>query len=132
MNPPEAENVRKNNRQAKLIAAMLQQPNLDKAAAAIGMSLSTAYRIRQTLEFQLEYQQAIRDIQAQATVRLRQTNDVAATVILKLMVDPTVPPAVRLRAANMVMEHPRRSKSESPGLPQQLEVVFCEPKPQPE
>src|ERR1700704_2557540 len=132
MNRPEAENNRKKNQVAKLIAVMLQQPNLDKAATAIGMSLSTAYRIRQTPEFQSAYQQALRNIQAQATVRLQQASDAAATIILKLMLDPSVPAAVRLRSAHLVMEGPRRSASQDRTKPEppRLEVVFVKSKPE--
>lgn len=68
-------------RRQKLIAALLNQPNLEKTAADVGISLSTAFRIRQTPEFQAEYLQARRDLVSQAGARLQQSCGAASSVL---------------------------------------------------
>ena len=50
----------------QLILAMLQQPTWQKAAASIGISEVTAWRIRQTPEFRRENLQARREAMSQA------------------------------------------------------------------
>lgn len=88
-----------------LIIALLQHSDLEKAAAAIGMSTSTAYRIRKTQEFQAEYLKARRDAVSQAIARLQQNSVAAVTTILKIMVDAANPPSSRLRAADRVLQN---------------------------
>lgn len=95
-------------RREQLIAALLNQPNLEKAAAAAGISLSTAYRIRKTPEFQAEYLQARRDVVSQAGARLQQGCGAAISILLQTMVDRNSPPACRVRASAHVLEHARK------------------------
>src|ERR1700686_3254190 len=90
---------------AQLILALLQQPSLEKAAESVGISRSTAWRIHRTLEFQQEYLQARRDALSQSRGRLQQASSAAATTLLKIMIDPNVPAASRVRAADCVLEH---------------------------
>ena len=49
----------------QLIVAILQQPTWQKAAASIGISEVTAWRIRQTPAFRREYLQARREAMSQ-------------------------------------------------------------------
>jgi hypothetical protein len=77
--------AKKNRKREQLIIALLQQSDLEKAAASIGISTSTAYRIRQTPEFQTEYLQARRDAVAQAITRSQQGCGAASTTLLKIM-----------------------------------------------
>jgi hypothetical protein len=100
---------KKHRRREELIAALLQQPNLEKAGQSIGISVSTAYRIRKTPEFQAEYLQARREAVAQASARLQQASGVAGAVLLQAMADRTNPILVRVRAADRVLEHGRKS-----------------------
>jgi hypothetical protein len=54
-NPQNPGKAPKRNRQREqLIIALLQQSSLEKAAASAGVSVSTAFRIRKTPEFQTE------------------------------------------------------------------------------
>jgi hypothetical protein len=96
---------KKNRQREQLILAMLQQPNLEKAAASIGISLSTAYRTRKTLEFQAEYLEARRDSVSQAIARLQHGCGAAASTLLKVMLDPATPAASRVQAADRVLQH---------------------------
>jgi len=92
----------KGHRCGRLILALLEQPSIEKAADSIRMSRSTAYRIRQTEEFQREYLQARQHLMAQASARLQQGTNAAASTFLRLMVDDKQRGATRLRAAERV------------------------------
>src|SRR5215470_11716556 len=91
-----------------LILALLQQPSLEKAAASIGISLSTAYRMRHQPEFQVEYLQARREAVSQAIARLQQGCNAASSTLLKIMLDSNSPTGSRVRAADRVIEHARK------------------------
>jgi hypothetical protein len=56
-------------------------------------------------EFQSAYRQARRDVYGQAIARLQQGTSPAATTLLKIMIDPSVPASVRVRAADSVLNH---------------------------
>ena len=92
----------------KLIIALLQQPSLEKAAASIGISVSTAYRMRRQPEFQTEYREARREAVWQAIARLQQGCNAASSTLLKIMLDTDSPTGSRLRAADRVIEHARK------------------------
>ena len=97
--------AKKNRKREQLIIALLQQSDLEKAAASIGISPSTAYRIRKTPEFQAEYLEARREAVSQSIARLQQGSGAATSTLLKIMRDPKTPAATRVRAADRVMEH---------------------------
>jgi hypothetical protein len=104
--------AKKTRRRERLIAALLQQPILERAAESIGISRVTAWRIQQTPEFQQEYRQACRAADAQALARLQQAKSAAAITILKIMVDPQTPAAIRLQAADRVFKYGQALPSE--------------------
>ena len=89
----------------QLILALLQQPSLEKAAAAIGISAVTAWRIRQTPEFQQEYRQARRAAFSESIARLQHASGAAVSTLLKVMVDQEAPATSRTRAADSVLRH---------------------------
>jgi hypothetical protein len=89
----------------KLVLAMLQQPNLEKAAASIGISNATAWRITNTPEYQQEFRQARRAAFSHATARLQSGAGAAASALLKAMLDQSAPAASRVRAADLVFQH---------------------------
>jgi hypothetical protein len=96
---------KKSQRREQLIVALLQQSSLEKAAASMGISPVTAWRISKTPEFQQEYLQARRQAFSQATSRLQQAAGAAVSTLLKIMVDPSAPAARRLRAAERALHH---------------------------
>jgi hypothetical protein len=96
---------KKSQRRDQLILALLQQPSLEKAAAAIGISAVTAWRIRQTPEFQQEYRQARRAAFAESIARLQHASGAAVSTLLKVMVDQEAPATSRTRAADSVLRH---------------------------
>jgi hypothetical protein len=95
---------KKSRQREQLILALLQQPTLAKAAASMGISTTTAWRISKTPAFQEEYREARRDRYSQAIARLQQASSIAASTILKLLVDPRTTDSNRLRAAQSILE----------------------------
>src|SRR5689334_12583228 len=90
---------KKRDQRQRLIDAMLRESGLEKAAAACGMSTTTAWRIRGTEAFRTEYLQARRDATLQSLARIQSACGLAAATLLKLMVGADSSPAIRLRAA---------------------------------
>ena len=97
--------MRRNRQREQLILALLQQPGIEKAAAAVGISSVTAWRIMKTPEFKEEYRQARREAFTQSLGRLQQAAGAATSTLMKIMVDPTAPSGSRVRAADRVLEH---------------------------
>ena len=95
---------KKTRQRELLIQALLQQPGLEKAAAAAGISAVTAWRISQTPEFHQEYRQARREAFSQSIGRLQQASSAAVATLMKIMVDPTAPAASRVRAADCILD----------------------------
>ena len=56
-------------------------------------------------EFDRAYREARRAAVSQTNARFQQATGAAAMTVLKLMVDTTAPPAVRLRAAECVLDY---------------------------
>jgi len=87
------------------IAALLSHRNIEEAARAIGVGYKTLLRWLELPEFRDAYRNARREAVQQAVARLQQATGAAGLTILKLMTDPNVPAAVRLRAAECVFDH---------------------------
>ena len=87
------------------IAALLTQCNLDEAARSVGVAPKTLLRWQQQPEFQTAYREARRAAYSQAIARLQQGTSAAATTLLKLMIDPSTPASVKIRAAEAIFNH---------------------------
>jgi len=87
------------------IAALLTQRNVDEAARAAGIGVRTLLRWLKLPEFQKAYRQARREAFSQSIARLQQGTSAAATTLLKVMIDPSAPASVRVRAADSVLNH---------------------------
>src|SRR5260370_42252389 len=96
---------KKERQREQLILALLQQPGLEKAAAAAGISATTAWRISKTPDFQEEYRRARRDTFSQSIARLQHATTAAVSTLLEVMVDKDRPAASRVRAAHLVLGH---------------------------
>ena len=88
----------------KLVLALLQQPTLDKAAAAAGISTATAWRRTQDPDFQDQSRKARREAFSQSVGRLQQAGPAAVNTLLRVMADPAAAAASRVRAACQVLE----------------------------
>jgi len=99
---PGSKFTRKND---EAIAALLTQRSLEDAAKTAGIGTQTLLRWLKLPEFQAAYRDARRQAVQQAVARLQQATGAAAITVLKLMTDPNVPAAVKLRAAECVFAH---------------------------
>ncbi len=97
--------MRRSRQREQLILALLQQPGIEKAAAAVGISSVTAWRISKTPEFKEAYRQARREAFSQSLGRLQQAAGAATSTLLKIMVDATAPAGGRVRAADCILKH---------------------------
>src|SRR5450631_452945 len=86
------------------IAALLSHRSVEEAARAIQIDPNTLLRWLQVPTFRKAYRKARREVVQQAIARLQQAAGASGTVALKLMTDPNVPAAVRLRAAEFVFD----------------------------
>jgi hypothetical protein len=94
-----------NRKQEQAIAALLSSRSVDEAAKSIGLSPNTLLRWLEIPEFRAQHLAARREAVRQAVARLQPATGIATLTILKLMTDPNVLAALRLRAADCMMEH---------------------------
>jgi transposase-like protein len=99
-------------KQDDAIAALMTCASVEKAAEAIGVHPNTLRRWMTLPEFHAAYNQARREAVRQANARLQQNSGVAATVLLKTMADATTPAAVKVKAAECVLERASKSLEE--------------------
>ena len=97
----------------RFIGALLHQPGLEQAAAAAGISVSTAYRMRQEPEFEEEYRQARRRAVSEASAHLQAACSEAVATLLAIMKDSKASASHRIRAAQFVIEHSTTKLPES-------------------
>src|SRR5260370_838690 len=89
--------------QEEAMAALLVQRNVEEAARAAGIGTRTLLRWLQVPEFKTAYREARRAAFGQSIARLQQASSAAASVLMKIMIDPSSPPSTRVRAAECVM-----------------------------
>ena len=87
------------------VAALLSHHSIEEAARAIGLNPNTLLRWLEIPEFRDAYRTARREAVQQAVARLQHATGAASLTLLKLMTDPNVPGAVRLRAAAYVFDY---------------------------
>jgi len=86
------------------IVALLSHRSVEEAARAINLNPNTLLRWLEIPEFKNAYLKARRQAVHQAVARLQNSTGTASLVVLKLMTDPNVPAAVRLRAAECALD----------------------------
>jgi hypothetical protein len=91
------------------IAALLNQRKVDEAAKSIGVTTSTLLRWMEVPEFDQAYREARRKVFRQSVARLQQASTAAVSTLLKIMVDTSTPPSVRVRAADSVLGHAKHA-----------------------
>jgi transposase-like protein len=85
------------------IMALLTQRNIEEAARVAGIGKQTLIRWLKLAEFQAAYREARRAAVSQANARMQQACSAAVSTLLKIMVDPSAPAAVRIRAADRIL-----------------------------
>ena len=105
---PKRRRRRLSRRAEQAIAALLEHGTQEKAAAALGISPVTFWRLQRKPGFRRALLEARRDAFAQAIGRLQHASSAAATTLLRVMCDLTAPAASRVRAAQCVLESTAR------------------------
>jgi len=86
------------------VVALLSHRSIEEAAHEVGVTANTLLRWMREPEFQAACREARRTVFSHAIGRLQDAAGAAATTLLKIMLDPNVPAATRLRAAEVVLE----------------------------
>jgi hypothetical protein len=96
-------NGSKPRRTEQIIAALLQNPTIEKAALALGLSDVTLWRYLNDAEFQEEYRRARREALSQSVARLQSASSTAANTLLRVMLDRDSPVPSKVRAAESIL-----------------------------
>jgi hypothetical protein len=91
------------------VAALLTARNNEEAAKAIGVSRKTLLRWQKLPEFERAYREARMSAFRQSTARLQQASSPAVTTLLKIMVDPAAPMAVKARCAYYTLDQTKKA-----------------------
>jgi hypothetical protein len=91
-------------KQEEAVAALLTNRNMEEAARAAGIGVSTLLRWTKLPEFDESFREAKRAAFGQALARLNQSCSAAVATLLKIMVDPESPASARVRAAEVVLD----------------------------
>jgi hypothetical protein len=87
------------------ILALLSSRGVEEAARTAKVPLRTLYRWLRESEFDGAYRRAKRTAFGQAVARLQQGSSAAASTMLKIMLDTSLPASTRLRASEYVFSH---------------------------
>jgi hypothetical protein len=87
------------------VAALLTHRNTEEAAKAISVGYKTLLRWQQIPEFQASLRRAQQEAFRLTTARLQQAAPTAATMLLRVMMDPATPASTKVRAAESVLNH---------------------------
>ena len=91
------------------IIALLTSRNTEEAAKSIGVSTKTLLRWQKIPEFEQAYREARTATFRQCAARLEQASGPAVTTLLKVMVDPATPLAVKARCAYYILDQTRKA-----------------------
>jgi hypothetical protein len=87
------------------LLALLSQRSVEEAARVARVGPRTLYRWLNEPEFDAAYRDAKRAAFSQSIARLHQMASAAVTTLGKAMVDPSTPPATKVRAADSILDH---------------------------
>lgn len=90
-------------KQSKLLAALLVEPTIERAAKTAGMSVRTAYDLRQSPEFAEEYQKACAEMLKSAAREAQRTMPSAVATLRGIMESDMSMDADRIRAARIIL-----------------------------
>jgi hypothetical protein len=92
-------------KQEEAILALLSNRTVEDAARAVKITPRTLYRWLNEPGFDAAYRQARRAAFRQGAARLQQASSAAVSVLLRVLADPATPAAVKVRAADSVLNH---------------------------
>lgn len=90
------------------VIALLTARNHEEAAKSVGVSPKTLQRWQKLPEFDRAFREARMTAFRQSLARLQQASVPAVTTLLKVMVDPATPLAVKARCAYYILDQTRR------------------------
>jgi hypothetical protein len=90
------------SKQSLFIAAKLTGAKTGDAAATAGISMRTAYRWMNSVQFQMQLREVQKDVLERATSRLTAATMDAVCTLHSLLQDPM--PTIRLRAAESIID----------------------------
>jgi hypothetical protein len=105
----EAGNERQEKHHEALLAALLAEPTVARAAKQAGISERTAYRTLADPAFKAEYRDARRQVVAQVGTLLQQSATDAVEVLKEVMKDKDLLPTARVSAAKAILDAAFRS-----------------------
>lgn len=88
-----------------IIAALLNNGTVKDAAAAVGLSERTMYDRMSDGDFKELYKNVKADIVRQAVFKLNKHISAAVDTVVEIMSDSTVNPAIRLQAAQTILNN---------------------------
>jgi hypothetical protein len=91
------------------IASLLTARNMEEAAKSIGISPKTLQRWQKLPEFERAFREARMAAFRQSTARLQQASSPAVTMLLKILVDPVAPMAVKARCAYYILDQTKKA-----------------------
>jgi hypothetical protein len=97
-----------NRKMEQAVVALLTARNHEEAARSLGVSLKTLQRWQKLPEFERAFREARLKTFRQALGKLQQGSGPAVTTLLKLMLDPATPLAIKARCAYYVLEETRK------------------------
>lgn len=92
-------------KQEAAVLALLSTRNVEEAARTIAVTPRTLYRWMKEPEFDAAYRAAKRAAFSQSIARLHYLSSAAVSTLGKVMVDPSTPPATKVRAADSILNH---------------------------
>jgi hypothetical protein len=92
-------------KQEEAIVALLAHRSIEEAARAIDIAPKTLYRWLKEPEFDKGYRAAKGAAFGQAIARLHHLTSAAVSTLGKVMLDPSTPPATKVRAADSILDH---------------------------
>jgi transposase-like protein len=87
------------------IVALLTHRTIEEAARSIGVDPKTLFRWMKEPEFDAGYRAAKRGAYSQSIARLHHLSSAAVSMLGKVMLDPSTPPATKVRAADSILDH---------------------------
>jgi hypothetical protein len=90
------------------VVALLSARNTEEAAKSVGISARTLLRWQKLPEFERALREARLVAFRQSMARLQQASVPAVTTLLKVMVDPATPLAIKARCAYYILDQTRK------------------------
>lgn len=89
----------------KIIAALMNNGTIKDAAAAVGLSERTLYDRMCSGDFREQYKSAKADVVRKARFELNKQISAAVNTVIEIMSDNSVNPAIRLQAAQTILNN---------------------------